>query len=255
MLTYLVGPFLVLLPKRWRASLSFHDAIAWRTAGTLSGFAELLFAIAAILFWYAYAVTGWVSRGLDSALEGKMGPGVNDHAIGFMAIFIFATHPLTWLLGYIGVEGSVRLLSAAFAENNLGTLPLFILDRLYLRVTGRSAPSAAKAAGFEQSNFSSYKRAIRERMRHSQAASMPDELHFTKQNEEEFLEVHASHPKLDWTPPKTVRYQDAFYRLEATSDGAEPRPYHYRLRRLSAGVMGRTVLIYAPEEAPVFAKK
>jgi hypothetical protein len=255
MLTLLVGPFLALLPQRWRSSLSFHQAIEWHTAGTLSGFAELLFAIVATLFWYSYSVTGWVSRGLDSALAGKMGRGVTDHDIGFMAIFIFATHPLTWLLGCIGVEGSVRLLSAAFAEKNLGTFPLFLLDRIYLRVTGRSAPSATKAAGFGQSDFSSYKQAVRERVRHSRARSMPDELCFTKQNDEEFLEIHASHPKPDWTPPKTVRYQDAFYRLEATADGAEPRPYHYRLRRLSAGVMGRTVLIYAPEGAQLLVKK
>jgi len=255
MLTYLVGPFLALLPLRWRSALPFREAIEWHKAGTVSGFCQLLFAIVATLFWYSYSVTGWVSRGVDSALAGKMGRGVTDHDIGFMAIFIFATHPLTWLLGCIGVEGSVRLLSAAFAEKNLGTFPLFLLDRIYLRLTGRSAPRATKAAGFEQSDFSSYKQAIREKVRHSRVPPMPDALCFTKQNDEEFLEVHASHPKPGWTPPKTVRYQDAFYRLEAASDGAEPRPYHYRLRRLSAGVMGRTVLIYAPEEAPLLVKK
>ena len=255
MLTYLLGPLLALLPLRWRSSLSFNQAINWHIAGALSGFGEALFALIATMYWYSYSVTGWVSRGLDSALAGKMGPGVTDHSIGFMAIFIFATHPLTWLLGFIGVEGSVRLLSAAFTDRNLGTLPLFVLDRIYLRLTGRSAPSATKAAGFEQSNFSSYKQAIHEKVRHSRTAQMPDELFFSKQADEDFLEIRASHKKPDWVPPKTVRYQDSFYRLEATSDGVEPRPYCYQLRRLSSGVMGRTVIVYAPQEAPVLAKK
>lgn len=254
MRTFFLGPLLAALPQRWKISLAAPESIGWKLATILSGFGESLIALAAMLVWYSYSVTTWVSRGLDSALAGKMGHDVNPQEIGFAAIVVFAMHPLTWLIGYFGIEGGIRM-AAALTESYLGILPLFLADKLYLKATGRSAPSAAKAVGFELSNFSSYKQAIREKVRHSRAPSMPDELCFTKQDEEEFLEVHASHPKPDWTPPKTVRYQDMFYRLEATSDGEEPRPYHYRLRRLSAGVMGRTVLIYAPEKAPVLAKK
>ncbi len=47
----------------------------------------------------------------------------------------------------------------------------------------------------------------------------------------------------------------AFYRLEACTDGMPPRPFRYTLRKMSAGVMGRTVLVYSPEEAPVLAKR
>jgi hypothetical protein len=84
---------------------------------------------------------------------------------------------------------------------------------------------------------------------------VPDELYFSKNGADEILEIRASHRKPDWTPPKTVRYQDVFYRLERSSDGPGPRPFRYRLRRLSAGVMGRTVLVYAPEETPVVTKE
>jgi hypothetical protein len=31
--------------------------------------------------------------------------------------------------------------------------------------------------------------------------------------------------------------------------------FRYRLRRLSAGVMGRTVLVYSPEETPIVSEK
>jgi hypothetical protein len=221
----------------------------------LSGFGESLTALIAMMYWYSYSVTSWVSRALDAALAGKMGPGATDQEIGFTAVVIFATHPLTWLIAYAGVEGSVRLVGAAFSENNLGILPLFVLDKIYLKMTGQSGPSAAKAAGYEQGNLSSYTGAIREKVRLSVAPVVPDELCSSKNGTDEILEIRACRRKPDWTPPKTVRYQDAFYRLEASSDGPEPRPFRYRLRRLTAGVMGRTVLVYAPEETPVAAKE
>jgi hypothetical protein len=255
MRTFLLGPFLALLPKRWRESLPDRDSIGWQIAGILSGFAESLIALVAMMYWYSYSVTGWVSRGVDAALAGKMGRGVTDQEIGFTAIVIFATHPLTWLIAYAGVEGSVRLVGAAFSENNLGILPLFVLDKIYLKITGRSGPSAAKAAGYEQGNWSSYTGAIREKVRLSVAPVVPDELCFSKNGADEILEIRACRRKPDWTPPKTVRYQDAFYRLEATSHGPEPRPFRYRLRRLSAGVMGRTVLVYSPVETSVLKEE
>lgn len=251
MRTLLLGPFLSLLPKRWRDSLPGSDSIEWRAPMILSGFGESLIALVAMMYWYSYSVTGWVSRGVDAALAGKMGPSVTEQEIGFMGLVIFATHPLTWLIAYAGLEGSVRLVGAAFTENNLGILPLFVVDKIYLKMTGQSGPGAAKAAGYEQGNWSSYTGAIRERVRLSRTPLMPDELLFSKNDMDEILEIRACRRKPDWMPPKTVRYQDTFYRLEESSDVPGPRPFRYRLRRLPAGVMGRSVLVYAPEETPV----
>ncbi|MBA0087879.1 MAG: hypothetical protein HRJ53_23070, partial [Acidobacteria bacterium Pan2503] len=137
MLGFLLGPFLALLPKRWRCSLPLPPSADWRVAFILSALAEFLAAVAAMLYWYSYSVTTWVSRGLDLALAGKAGPGANEQEIGFMAIFILATHPLTWLIAYFAVEGSVRLVAAAFAESHLGILLLFTLDKIFLKTTGQ----------------------------------------------------------------------------------------------------------------------
>src|SRR6266702_1720060 len=202
MLRFLLGPFVALLPKRWRCSLALLPSADWRVPSILSGLAEFLVAVAAMLYWYSYSVTTWVSRGLELALAGKAGPGVNEQEIGFMAIFIFATHPLTWLRG----------------------------------------PSAAEQGGYTEGNLSSYVGAIREKLRVSLTAGIPDELCVSTEGAEGFLEIRASRRKPDWTPPRTVKYQDTFYRLEDSSTGWAPRPYRYRLRRLSAGVMSRTVL-------------
>lgn len=255
MLSFLVGTFLALLPRRWRRSLPFPKSADGRVAFILSGSAEFLVALIAMLYWYSYSVTTWVSRGLDLALAGKAGPGINEQEVGLMAIFLFATHPLTWLIAYFAVEGSVRVVAAAFADSHLGILPLFVLDKILLKITGQSGPSAAEQGGYTEGNLSSYVGAIRERVRVSRTARIPDELCVLKEGAEEFLEIRASCRKPDWTPPRTVRYQDGFYRLEGFSTGSEPRPYRYRLRRLSAGVMSRTVLVYMPEPEPVVSQK
>jgi len=243
-LTYLLGPLLALLPRTWRKGLPFGSALEWRRATVLSGFGEAVLALVALMYWYSYFMALMVSNGLDTALSGKLGPGVTDQQIGGTALVIWATHPLTWLIAYAGVEGSVRLVGAAFTETNLGIFPLFLLDKIIGKLSGR-----------KEGNFSSYVGAIREKTIYKRLPHVPDELFFSGNGPDEFLEIRASQKKTDWNPPRTVRYQDRFYRLEANSSGMPPRPFHYTLRKLSAGVMGRTVLIYSPEEEPVLSKK
>jgi hypothetical protein len=255
MLTYLLGPWLALLPRRWRNLLATTLDLNWRRATALSGFAEAAIALAALFYWYSYYMNLLVSRGLDSALNGKMGPGATDQTIGFTALLVWATHPLTWLFVYAGVEGNIRLVGAAFTETNLGTFPLFLLDKIIRKISGQSEPSAAQAGGFSQGNVSSYIGAIREKAVHNRLPQVADELLFSGSGGETFMEIRASRKKEEWNPPRTVKYQDTFYRLEAISTGAPPRRFRYTLRKLSAGVMGRTVLVYSPEEEPVLAKK
>lgn len=254
MLTYLLGPILALFPKRWRKSLPVGLSVAWRPATILSGFAESVIALIALLYWYSYSMTTWVDRALDAGLAGKLPAGVTDHTIGFTALVIWATHPLTWLIAYGGVEGTVRFASAAFTETNFGILPLFLLDKVIAKTTGRGEPDAAKAAGYSQGNFSSYVGAIREKVLTKTLSLVPDELCFGRSEPDEILEIRACRLKVDWTPPRVVRFQDAYYRLEACSQGMPPRPFHYQLRRLVAGVMGRTVLVYSPESPVVLQK-
>jgi hypothetical protein len=251
----LFGPFFAVLPKRWRTSLPLLKSMKWRTPCLLSGFGELVLAVIAYMYWYSYSMNTWVSRALDAALAGKLDPRVTDHDITIMSLFIFATSPLTWMIVGVFAEGSVRLLGAAFSESYLGVLPLFLLDKILLKITGQSGPSAAQEGGYTEGNLSSYVGAIREKVGVSKFSNVADELCVIKENAEEFLEIRASRRKPDWTPPRTVRYQDTFYRLEACSNGFGARPFRYRLRRLSAGVMSRTVLVYSPELEPVLSEK
>jgi hypothetical protein len=239
MLTYILGPFLALFPKRWRQAFPSAASLNWRMATALSGFAESVIALIALMYWYSYSMTTWVDRALDAALAGKLPTGVTDHDIGFTGLVIWATHPLTWLIAYAGLEGAVRFVGAAFTDSKLGILPLYLLDKTFAVITRRGGSDPARAAGYAQGHVSSYM----------------DELSHSRDNSDEILEIRSSRRKADWTPPRTVRYQDTFYRLEGFTEGSAPRPYRYRLRRLAAGVMGRTVLVYSPEDQPVLAKK
>ena len=80
---------------------------------------------------------------------------------------------------------------------------------------------------------------------------IPDELHYTSEDSEQFLEIRACRPKAEWEPPRVVRYSDVYFRVERSVQTSGSRPFLYILRRLSAGVPGRTVLPYCPNPLPL----
>jgi hypothetical protein len=247
---YLLGPFVSLLPRRWRRGLSFYEAVHWKSASIVSGIAESIFALAALMVWYSYSVTTWVSNALDSALSKNAPTGITDHEIGFAALVIWATHPLTWAIAYVGVEGMARL-CAAFTDTVLGIFPLYLVEKIYSKIRGQKDPEVLGAPKFAQSHVSSYMETMREKMMTAKLPLVPDELFTERDAAEEFLEIRSCRAKPEWDPPRVVRYGDRYYRLEELKRGSALRPFVYKLRRLSAGVPGRTVLVYSPEELPI----
>jgi hypothetical protein len=250
MWTYIVGPIVSLFPKRWRKALPFGRHIHWSHAVTLSGFAELVVALAGLMKWYSISMTTWVNRGLDVAMNGKAGPGITDVAIGGMAWFLWVNHPLTWIIGYFCVEGAIRMCGAAFSDNLLGTLPLFVADKAVSLLSGQS-----KTAQEVPGAASSFIGAVSEKILESRVPASADEISVRKDGSDEILEIRASRKKAGWEPPRVVRIEDSYYRLEECGKCAGPRPFRYTLRRLSAGVMGRKVLVYEPEGGMVTGKQ
>lgn len=248
MLTYLLGPVLAFLPLRWRQGLSSLK-INWPHATTISGFSELAGGLAAFWKWYFVSMNHWINRGWDVALQHPGGPDITDHAVGAAALLIWASHPMTWLLGYVCIEGAVRFLGAAFSGSILGTLPLFLIAKI---IAAFQPGSHADAEG--PSMASSFASAIGEKFLERSQPESADELIATQNGHEEFLEIRASRRKPDWDPPRTVRIHDTYYRLENFTKTVPPRPFCYTLRKLTAGVPGRTVLLYNPDDALVTGK-
>src|SRR5579863_6032835 len=136
MLIFLLGPFLALLPSRWRKALPFYQDVSWRSASIISGITESVIALAALMYWYSYSVTTWVSHALDNVLGKNAPTTITDHDIGFAALVVWATHPLTWTIVFFGIEGMVRMCSA-FTDTVLGIFPLYLVEKIYSSIFRR----------------------------------------------------------------------------------------------------------------------
>jgi hypothetical protein len=246
MWTCLLGPIFAIFPTAWRKLLPFDKKVRWGRATAISGFAGAGIALVAMMYWYSHAMSAWVGNGVSAALDGKMGAGVRPQDIGGAALIVWWMHPVTWLLGYLGLEGVVRLCAGAFGGHSCGIFPLFLADKIAFGPFRRRKEGAGA-----DGHVSSFAGAISERMRTARLSEVPDELCFTKDKSGEILEIRSCRRKQDWIPPRTVRYLDAYYRLESDSSAAGPRPFRYQLRLLPMGVPGRTVLLYAPADAVI----
>ena len=226
MLTYLVGPILAILPAPWRKTLLWAEDVNWSRAAAVSGLAEFVLALVGLMLWYSHVMTEWVSRGDGFAISGKMGPGAPPEQIGTMAIFIWATSPVTWLLAYSALEGVVRFCAGAVAGGAHGILPLFLIDKIAIAPFRPRNEKAADAPASARELVGSYAGAIREKVTTATHAELRDEIRSLKNESGEILEIYTSRKKPDWAPPRVVRYLDGYYRLEEGSNARGPRPLH-----------------------------
>ena len=236
-----------LFPRRWRAAMPGADAIPWELGGAISGILESLAGLGALVFWYSLSVTTWAANGLDSALRGGPEKNVPGQAIGFAALLLWVLHPLTWVIGYFVVEGAVRMLGAAFTGHTMGTLPLFLADWTYGKLT-RRPPEPDELYSPGTGYGASFLAAMKDKWQVRRLPRVDDQVEHTRKGDEHYLEILACRPKADWVPPRIVRAGDVYYRLEETRRAGAPRPFVYRLRKLPAGVPGRNVIVYP--EAP-----
>jgi hypothetical protein len=241
--TFLLGPLLSLLPRRWRESHPLFSSIHWPIAAALSGMIESFLALVAFAYWYSYSVTHWAQDAVYSAIE--KGARIPPTTVGFAAFALMFLHPVTWLISLCAVEGTVRFLGAAFTGNVLGIFPLFLLDKVWTRFT--SGPHPERPAE-SQNNWSSFFSSIRRRAAFLRNPALPDEVRYSADATGEVMSIVSSRPKSGWEPPRIIRCNDIYYRLEVASEQSGPRPFLYVLRRLPAGVPGRTVTTYSTDD-------
>ena len=246
----LIAPVLSLLPKRWRDSLPSSLSMPWVPATIVSGCVEATCGLVGLVYWYSYSVTGWAEKSLFVQLKAHPGTAIPPATEGFFGLLLVAAHPLTWVIVGFSLEGIVRVCAAAFTGEILGTLPLFIVDKSLALFMRRG--SVAKDSGDSlRASGTSFFSALRREYLTSSLPLVADELHYTGGDSEEVLEIRSCRPKLEWDPPRVVRYGDEYFRLEKSAQTSGPRPFLYVLRRLSAGVPGRSVLAYCPDLSPL----
>jgi hypothetical protein len=220
------------------------SSVNWPVAAAISGVLEFLLAVLAFLFWYSYSVAHWAGNAVESAI--RNGADIPPNGVGLAALAAMFLHPLTWVIIFFQLEAIVRFLAGAFTGKAYGTLPLFVLDKIYVRfVLGETVQHHS---GSEPA-WSSFSGAIRQRVRLLWSPVLPDELFPTKDANGEVLAICSSRPKSGWDPPRIVFSDNVYYRLERISEQPGPRPYVYFLRRLPAGVPGRSVIQYSPPDS------
>jgi hypothetical protein len=245
LLTILWGPFAAFLPARWRSHLPLAGSVKWERAAALSGLLECVAAMVALGFWYMRLMVPTIRGVTESVMDGRSsGTEVTAHQVTGVALLVFATHPLTWLLAYLFAEGALRFLAAFIAEDARGSFPLYVLERGAFLA---AHPDQAQAILQEvRQNFTSLGDDLRERLMVARLKEVYDEHIPSKDGAEEFLEIGASRRKQGWDPPKIVCVDEVYYRLEKAfvDPRLRARPFRYRLRRLEAGVPGKNVIIY-----------
>lgn len=238
---FLIGPFLALLPLRWRRLLPGVAETGWTRAGTMSGMYEMAGTTVALGYWYMYEMNLRITQIVNGEANGRTPVGLSEHQVQGAALTIFAMSPLTWFLFYLFAEGAVRLCAAAFADNVSGSLPLYLVERLIFWIRN---PGQARVGERVRENAKSFSAALRERVMVAGLEVVPDELERSNDGDDELLVIRASRRKEDWVAPRIVRVGEEYYRLEESSVDSGPRPFCYHLRRLPAGVPGRTVIVY-----------
>ena len=230
MWTYLLGPFLSLLPEPWRARLPSAESIRWRPATFVSGALESLLSLCALVVWYSYSVSHHTPIQLDSALRAHPNVHPNEMMMGLLGYAFVALNPVTWIVCWFCFEGVVRALGAAFTEEIVGTLPLWIIDKSY--------------------------RSFRERQQKRQRPPLvPDEVAWFKAGQADVLKVASCRPKPAWQDRPTIHFQGEFFKVEKSISGTGLRPYVYHLRRLQPGEIVRAPENYDPGVVPVEPQK
>jgi hypothetical protein len=246
--TYIAGPIAALLPYRWRRALPTKVCADWERAAAFSGFLEILASIVGLGFWYMWEMTRRIGQIMDASETGQIPVGLSEHQVQGAALTIFYLNPLTWILFYFFFEGGVRLCGAAFTESILGTLPLYLLERLVFVARNRKEVKPGEVIA---RNVESIVESVRERLMVARLPEVPDELHYTRSGTKEMLEISTSRRKVEWVSPKIVQVDEVYYRLGEGTVERGARPFRYRLRRLEAGVTGRNVVLYKTDEAVV----
>jgi hypothetical protein len=215
--TYILGPLLTLLPRPWREKVFRTTPNRLARAALLSGLIEFVFALVGLVVWYSI----FVSLARDAISHSSAGVGAPER-LGLFAYIWFWFNPITWLVAYFILEGIARSTAALSTGESYGTLPLFLLERVY-RLAARPGRTTA---------------------------SLPlvsDEITTGDANCD--MKIASCRAKTEWKYPFTIRYSGAYFQVIASVNlGAGPRPFVYSMRRLPPGEIARGLKEYHPAD-------
>jgi hypothetical protein len=214
--TYILGPLLTLLPRRWRTRVFPTAAIQAARAAVISGILESVAALVGLIVWYSFYVT----LAADAISRSPL-PGAGSSSVGLFGYIWFWLNPITWAVAYFVLEGVTRALAALSTGEVHGTLPLVIAEYATRIAKGwRVKPEPPLIAD-----------------EILPGGGMCD------------MRIASCRPKTDWKYPFTILYGGAYFQVVASIElAAGPRPYVYSLRRLPHGEIARGLKGYGPDD-------
>ena len=234
MISFLAGILLSLLPERYRRWWEPASTLDFLRASFVSGLAQglgcfVVFILRYVIFFQQRVMEMGgqvIEAGADEALASR---GV-QMGMGTLTTLEYVFQPVSLLLIYFALEGTVRLLGAAFTEEILPSLPLHLAAWAQERLEQRRAERALGppvADTVERGDGKQYD-----------------------------LRIASCRPKLNWDRLMTVAYEDEFYEAVKEERLARPRPYVYLLKKIPASKVIRGLHHYRPDEVlPEAAKK
>lgn len=233
-LTYLLGPFIALLPRGRAKPVAERLGIHLPRAAAVSGIAEFALSAFSLPVWFLVYGARFTEATMGAYMkthpQNPKDMVFSSYGSSIFLILAFATHPLTLALIYFSVEGLLRGLAALLAEDQVGTLPLVLVDSVVRKVGGRAR-------------------------RWQEGPPIPDLVARGEEKDRWHLRIESCRPRR-WDKMTTIRHEDSLYELAAKVEGLPPRPFIYILRRLPPGKVARAIYDYSPEEVlrPEFEK-
>ena len=225
-MSFLLSIFLSLLPRRYRLRVPVYAGMDLRGGAFVSGIVEgvvcLMLFIVRYLGFIQANVGAMGKRAIATGNEGLLGVPAVQYGMGYVSMVQYFFQPLTLVLLYFAVEGTVRAIAAATTLETVGTLPLHAVAWLDEKLGERRTERALgpRVADIVEAVYS------------------PDY----------DLRIFTCRPKRDWDRMITVSYQGQLYEVLDQQEGKPPRQFIYRLRKSKPGRTVRAIHEYDPEE-------
>jgi len=234
MVRLVLGMVLSLLPNPYRGWWAGASAADFRRATILSGLVEALGCVGLYILRYFYFIQYRVGSIADAAVrraggEDALAVSAAQYGIGFVSLVEYILSPLSLLLVYFTLEGTLRVFAATVTEETPGTLPLYLLAWTIERT----------------------------RRWHAERALGPrivDEVH-RFQGIRYDLGIASCRPKRSWDRLMTIEFEEKLYEVFEEKLGPPPRRYIYLLREIPKGKVIRGLHRYRPDEALDKTKK
>ncbi len=217
---------LSLLPKRYRDRLTATAQADLRRGAMVSGFGAAVVCFLAFLIRYLtffqHRVGDVGQRAIDRGHEAILAYPYAQYGMGFATTAEYLLQPLTILLLYFGLEGTLRGFAALITEEITGTLPLYMFSWVEESLTHAQAERAL-------------------------GPRVPDIFEEIYSNEYD-ARIFTCRRRSRWDKMMTIWVNGVFYEVVGERPGKAPHHFIYRLRKSPKGRVVRAIYPFDPDE-------